>query len=229
MFFHVIRIFQESHNAVENVAFPHTLWSNGSSLIDLSCLFKLQWDLPVPLSNASLHTNFSLAGKHFLSATALDSIIVNQEHMVFLSLATPPLPTTSTATAAVTSATHALSPSPFLSPSLQIRAAEVYCYFTWADAAKGGAAQAGYLVNGALLWAGDTSWSSPIFLISVSTHHIGKQLYYKLVRSLWHWQMCCLDSVEARQFPKLSVLAHLPSADTLTTTHILIDTHTHTS
>ena len=95
MYFHVIRIFQKGNNAVENVAFPHTLWSNGSSLIDLSCLFKLQWDLPVLLSNASLHTNFSLAGKHFLSATALDSIIVNQEHMVFLAplpLPCPPLP-----------------------------------------------------------------------------------------------------------------------------------------
>lgn len=58
---------------------------------------------------------------------------------------------------------HALPP--FLSLSLQIRAAKLYCYFIQAGAATGGPAKAGYLVNGALLWAGDTSWSSPIFLI----------------------------------------------------------------
>lgn len=58
--------------------------------------------------------------------------------------------------------THTL---PFLSLSLQIRAAELYCYFIQADSATGGLAQTGYLVNGALLRAGDTNWSSPIFLI----------------------------------------------------------------
>lgn len=43
----------------ENVgAFPHTPWSNGSSLIDWSCLFKLQRDFPVPLSSVSVYTDF---------------------------------------------------------------------------------------------------------------------------------------------------------------------------
>lgn len=59
---------------------------------------------------------------------------------------------------------HTHSPL-FLSLSLQIRAAKLYCYFIQAGAATGGPAKAGYLVNGALFWAGDTSWSSPIFLI----------------------------------------------------------------
>lgn len=140
MHFRVIRIFQESNSAVKNVgAFPHTLWSNGSSLIDLSCLFKLQWDLPVPLSNASVHTNFSLAGKHFLSATVLDSIIVNQEHMAFLAwlhLACQPLPPPLPPYPVPHTHTH--TQSSFLSPSLQIRAAEFYCYFIWAGDARGG-------------------------------------------------------------------------------------------
>lgn len=120
----------QSSSAVENGgAFPHTRWSNGSSLIDLSCLFKFHRDLNVPLSNASAHADFPLAGKCLLSATALDSIIVNQEHMVFLiglPLFCPPLPL------------YPHSPSRFLSPSLQIRAAEVYCHFIQAGAAMGG-------------------------------------------------------------------------------------------
>lgn len=54
----------------------------------------MQWERHVLLSNASVHTNFSKTGTHFLSATALNSIIVNQEHMVFLAWPAPPLPTT---------------------------------------------------------------------------------------------------------------------------------------
>ena len=139
MYFRVRSIFQES-----NGAFPHTPWSNGSSLIDLSCLFKLQQDLAVPPSNASVHTHFGLARKRLLTATALDSIIVNQEHMV-LPLSCPPPPPPYPVP-------HTHSPSSFLSPSLQIRAAEVYCYFIQAvAAAMGDPAHAGHLVNGALL------------------------------------------------------------------------------
>ena len=60
---------------------------------------------------------------------------------------------------------HTHAPSFSFAPSLQISAAEVHCYFIKAAAATGDLVRAGYLVNGALLWAGDTGWSSPIFLI----------------------------------------------------------------
>lgn len=58
-----------------------------------------------------------------LPATALNSIIVNQDHMVFLAWLPLPCPPPSPLHAAPH--TH----SPFLSVSLQIRAAEVRCYF----------------------------------------------------------------------------------------------------
>lgn len=172
MYFRVKSIFQESNAAVENVAFPHTLWSNGSSLIDLSCLFKLQWDLPVPLCQMPQCTQIShwLENTLFLPATALDSIIVNQEHMASLAPATslpcpllPPLPPLSPYQVPHT---HTHSLSRFLSPSLQIRAAEVYCYFIKTAAAMGGP-RSGWLPCewGIIIWPGDTSWSSPIFLI----------------------------------------------------------------
>lgn len=62
---------------------PMPLQSNGTALIDWLCLFELEWVIPVALPNASAHTNFSLAQKTGLSTTALDSIIVNQYHMLF--------------------------------------------------------------------------------------------------------------------------------------------------
>lgn len=165
----------ERNSTVENVrAFPRTLWSNGSSLIDLSCLFKLQWNLRVPLSNASLHANFSPAGNHFLSATALDSIIVNQEHMVFL--AQLRLTTSATRTPPFFSRLvykleqlnfTATSYRPVLLQEARPRLATLWMGHYYEMETQAGPAQ--------------FSW------LSVSTHHIGKQLYYKLVCFLWQW------------------------------------------
>ena len=67
----------------------------------------------------------------------------------FLSGVPPPLPTTFTAAAAiVSSATHIPLFLPF---SLQIRAAEVYCYFIQAGTATEGPGPGWLLVNGPLL------------------------------------------------------------------------------
>lgn len=73
---------QSNSAAVNGEAFPHTFWSNGSSLIDFSCLSKSHRDHPVPLSNTSLHTDFSLSGKmQFLPLRLFQSSVSNMQHL----------------------------------------------------------------------------------------------------------------------------------------------------
>lgn len=134
----------------------------------MSCLFKLHRDPPVPQSNALGNTDFSLAGKLLLTATALDSIIRN----IWCLLLGCPFSAHHRCRHCNLHHTH--STSLFVLPTLQIRAAEVYCYFIKANAAMRGMAQAGYLVRHKLVQPN----------ICVSTHHREKQLYYKLMRSL---------------------------------------------
>lgn len=57
-------------------------------------------------------------------------------------------------------------------------------------------AQVGYLWMGLYYELETRAGRVQIFWLSVSTHHIGKQLYYKLVCFQWHWWMCSLDYVE---------------------------------
>lgn len=70
MYFRVKSIFLESNSAVENVRdFPHTLRGNGSSLIDLSCLFEPRWDQPALCLMSQRYTDFSF---HWKTPSLLD-------------------------------------------------------------------------------------------------------------------------------------------------------------
>ncbi len=117
---------------------------------------------------------------------------------------------------------HTHSSSLFLSPSLQIRAAGVYCYLIQAGAAMGGPALPGYLVNGALLWAGDTSWSSPIFLIECFNTS------YRETAVLQISTLCDIDKCAAWTLQKPNSSQALCSSLPSQHRHLNLPPHTHT-
>lgn len=218
--FQILRIFQASTSAVESVVtFPHSLWRNGSLLIDLSCLFKLQWDVPVKRLSAHKfltdRKTLSLCYCTWFNHRQSGTCVAPRRQ------STPPLPSTTSTTAAVSNATHT-QPDLYSSLVYKLEQLRFFGYFMQAFAARGGWLRLVTLWMGHYYEPETRAGPAQFFWLSVSTHHIVKQLYYKLVCSVWHWQMRCLDSAEAQ-----SSLFLPPSTDTLARiyTHILKALH----
>lgn len=124
MYIHFRNIFSESSSTVVRTHFGVMAHRE---LISPACLSPTE--ISLSLCQILQRTRTSpLAGKR-LSATALNSIIANQEHMVRLIGAATPL----SAAANSGPVPHTLSEA-----SLQIRAAEVYCRSLQSGPAMGG-------------------------------------------------------------------------------------------